>query len=232
LYHQLHRAVARHIADRVVVVSSALGEELVFSGMEKLRVIRNVVSFDVPVGGEAVGSAVTVVGRLVPVKQVDHAISGFAEYVRRQNGATELCLEIIGDGPELAGLQTLVASLGLEERISFLGFRSDAFERIRRSRALLMTSAREGIPTVLLEAIACGRPVVVPRVGGIPEVLEMLPGYPAMWLDAMSPEAVADGLASAMSCPPASAELRDRAMQLFSPQRAAGEHQTLYAELL
>jgi len=109
--------------------------------------------------------AVTV-GRLVPWKRVD----GILEAVAR---VPDLGLVIIGDGPERPRLERLAQSLGLSGRVYFAGARSreETLGLMAACHLFVLNSTYEGLPHVVLEAMALGLPVVATAVGGIPEVV-------------------------------------------------------------
>ncbi len=79
---------------------------------------------------------------------------------------------IIGEGPQLESLQSLVKSLKVEQNIIFTGFRRDIDVLLPQVDILLFTSQKEGLGTSILDALASGVPVVATRVGGIPEIIE------------------------------------------------------------
>jgi glycosyltransferase involved in cell wall biosynthesis len=83
-------------------------------------------------------------------------------------------LLIIGDGPLGAAMRARAESLGVLDRIEFCGAlpHEAALEAIARGAVLLLPSLWEGLPIVLLEAMAIGVPVVASAVGGVPEVVE------------------------------------------------------------
>ena len=111
------------------------------------------------------------VGRLVPSKGVDVVIRAFGAVLRR---LPEARLMIAGDGDQRLYLERLARFLGLRQRVSFLGWKSPA-ELARLYRASAVTSVPslyEPFGLVALEAMACGRPVVVSRVGGLAEIVE------------------------------------------------------------
>jgi len=83
---------------------------------------------------------------------------------------------IVGDGPLMEEMTGLAKRLGLIAEIDFLGFRSNSLSILRQMDCLLLTSDHEGLPMVVLEALALGVPTVAHSVGGLPEVLEGIAG--------------------------------------------------------
>lgn len=82
-------------------------------------------------------------------------------------------LIVIGSGPFESKLKKLVASLGLQSRVSFTGqmHASELLGYYQAADCLLLISRREGMPNVVLESIACGTPVIASNVGGIAEII-------------------------------------------------------------
>ena len=83
-----------------------------------------------------------------------------------------LRLSIVGDGPLLPALKAQVAAAGLDDVVWLPGTRSDIAQLMHSFSLFALPSFAEGTPVSLLEAMACGLPVVASRVGGIPEVIE------------------------------------------------------------
>lgn len=106
-------------------------------------------------------------GRLVANKGADRLIQAIARLPK----ATLL---IIGDGPEQKALQTLAKSLGITHRVEFKGWlptQRDVLKTVKSAKVLVMNSTSEGGPRMPLEAMACGVPVIVTKVGIMPDVV-------------------------------------------------------------
>jgi teichuronic acid biosynthesis glycosyltransferase TuaC len=127
------------------------------------------------------------VGHLVAAK--GHAIA--IEAVARLE---DTALVVVGTGPERAALEQLARKLGVDSRVTFLGF--VPHERMpavyNAADALVLASANEGMPNVVLESIACGTPVAATNVGGIGEIVRS----PAAGV--LMAERSADGLRAAL----------------------------------
>lgn len=83
-------------------------------------------------------------------------------------------LTIIGDGPSSVEIHARVTVLGLTDRVRFLGALPEAetLAEIARADVLVLPSLMEGLPVVLIEALALGKPVVAARVAGVPELID------------------------------------------------------------
>ena len=141
---------------------------------KKMHVVRCGVPFDrLPPRGPEGRNAKTLicVGRLSPEKGQAGLLRAFAELGKRHN---DLTLRLVGDGPERQSLEALSVELGLADRVTFLGrmAEADTLAEIARSDILVLPSFMEGLPIVLMEAMALGVPVVASRVAGIPELVE------------------------------------------------------------
>jgi len=80
-------------------------------------------------------------------------------------------LIVVGDGPERGALEEAVQSMGLGDAVKFLGARPEAGQFLVAADVVILTSVSEGIPLVLIEAMAANLPVVATSVGGVPEVV-------------------------------------------------------------
>lgn len=110
-------------------------------------------------------------GRLVKEKRPDIFLQVVNEVINKLQPRPVRAI-IAGDGPLMSELESLATSLGMDrERLEFLGECSEMGAVYQRADMLVMTSEHEGTPNVLLEAMACGLPVISTSVGGVPDIL-------------------------------------------------------------
>jgi glycosyltransferase involved in cell wall biosynthesis len=95
-------------------------------------------------------------GRLAPQKDFPNLLKAFA----RVRSCREVRLVILGEGPERVRLESLAADLGIAADVKMPGAVLNPFPYMARTRLFVMSSAWEGLPTVLMEALACGCPIV------------------------------------------------------------------------
>jgi colanic acid/amylovoran biosynthesis glycosyltransferase len=114
---------------------------------------------------------VLAVGRLSPEKAFPGLVEAFAKVRARGIDAQ---LDIIGDGPEREVIVSAIKAHGLEADCKLLGHQSEAsvFEHMANADVFAMSSLMEGLPVVLMEALAMEVPVVAPCVAGIPELVK------------------------------------------------------------
>lgn len=142
--------------------------------LRKVVVQRLGVSLESQIGSsEAAGGksfVILAVGRLHMVK--DHAFLVRACREFRDRGNQFLCL-IAGHGPEQHALEQQIHALGLDQQVRLLGHlsREDLASYYAMADVVVLTSRSEGIPLVLMEAMAQGRVVLAPAITGIPELV-------------------------------------------------------------
>jgi len=131
------------------------------------------------------------VGRLHPVKGTRYLL-GAMSIVHRDMPRTKLVL--VGDGEERELLESLTDSLGLRECVEFAGRvpHDRVQDYMNQAEVFVLPSLSEGFPVTILEAMACGLPVVATRVGGIPDIIE--DGTNGYLVDAMHQEQIAEAL--------------------------------------
>ena len=182
LYNFMNRRVTRKYFSRVIAVSKDLEKQLISKyPRDKVVTIHNGVNRErlQPVNGAAemrrelqitenqplIGTA----GRMVPVKGYDLLLKA-AEYIVEDS--PQVMFIIAGDGPLKEDLQRKSVEMGLENNVKFIGFREDIIDILNCLDVFVMSSHHEGIPMVLLEAMALQKPVISTAVGGIKEIIQ------------------------------------------------------------
>lgn len=164
-------------ADGIITVCNALKDEIVRLGVAADRVtsLRNGVDLQLfqPVDRDAARNALGLtqftlltVGHLVPVKGQELIIAALPMLAGVQ-------LLIAGNGPDRKKLEDLARHLNVADRVRFLGAlpQAELKNYYGAADALVLASSREGWANVLLEAMACGTPVIASKVWGTPEVV-------------------------------------------------------------
>lgn len=168
---------AYEAAAAVLPVSEYLADEIRRRGLPgRLTVVPNPIDAELfkPCGVPRTGRIITV-SRLAKVKRIDLIIRAVAELAELHPGAH---LDVVGDGPELKSLEQLAIDLAVDDRVTFRG----EVERARipallsEASVFAMASYTENLPMAMLEASACGLPVVGPHHGGTAEVIGTVPG--------------------------------------------------------
>lgn len=175
--------VAYRAADRVIAVSEAAKQDLLaHTGLDAARVsvVYNPVDYealraraaeaaDHPWLAQGEPPVVLAVGRLSPEKGFDVLIDAVAPLVRAGEGRLLIC----GEGSERRALEARCRRLGVEEHVALPGFVENPYAYIARSRVLALPSRWEGLPNVLIHALALGVAVVATDCpGGSSEILE------------------------------------------------------------
>jgi glycosyltransferase involved in cell wall biosynthesis len=154
----------------------ARSQAMVFAPQEqwaKLHVVHCGVSpeqFE-PRRHEGTGSRLLFVGRLAAVKGLPVLLEAVAQLAKDRPDVT---LVVVGDGPDRAKLEAQAKRLGIAGRVEFRGYQSQVQVRelLRQTDAFAMASFAEGVPVVLMEAMAAGVPVIATRIAGVPELVE------------------------------------------------------------
>lgn len=171
------------------------------------------------------------VARLCPEKDLASLLYAF----RRVHDALERTeLWLIGDGPERGRLEALASDLEIARCVSFLGVRADIPRLLPAADLFCLSSWSEGLPMALLEAMACGVPIVATSVGDVPRAL--LGGLCGLVVPPHDPQLLAgaclDLLRDGARRTQMGSRSRSRAVQRFSLGVMAGEYARLYDETL
>ncbi len=115
--------------------------------------------------------ALVCVGRLCEMKSQHILVEGFARIAHQHPKAK---LTLIGDGPMRHRIEQAVAENGLEAQVELAGWRTNeqVCAMLKDARALVLPSLAEGLPIVIMESFALGRPVLSTRITGIPELVD------------------------------------------------------------
>ncbi|TWT89744.1 putative glycosyltransferase EpsD [Pseudobythopirellula maris] len=182
VYYAIDRRVLRFY-DHVIAVSDDLYEECLRYGVRenRLSLVRNAIDeqqftrtrtaeqartlLGLPAGAPLIGGA----GRLSPEKAFDTLIHAAA---RIEGLAAPVHVAIAGEGEEHGRLLALAERLGMGGRVHLLGRLQDVTPFFESLDAFVLSSLREGLPNVVLEAMALGAPVVSTRVAGVPKLID------------------------------------------------------------
>ena len=169
--------------DGLIAVSDSVKQLMVESGIPSTRieVIKNGVdvmdpSFSISrqealhkIGLESNSLVIGNVARISFEKGNDLLLKAFSLLTEN---FPELRLVLVGDGPEYDNLTALAKTLMVDDKVLFLGNRSDARSLYKGFDVFVLPSRNEGLPMALLEAMAAEIPVVATRVGGVPKVIQ------------------------------------------------------------
>jgi colanic acid/amylovoran biosynthesis glycosyltransferase len=185
---------------------------------------------------EPEGSLVSVlsIGRLVPEKAQAVVLEALALLLER--GHAGVTATLAGDGPSKIGLESLARRLGVAERVSFPGAVSQ--EQIHAlyagARIFCLPSFAEGIPVVLMEAMAMTLPVVSTPIAGIPELIE--DGRTGLLVSPGRADLLADAferlLTNASLCQQLGSDAREKVLRDFNAETTARQLYALFTQEL
>jgi glycosyltransferase involved in cell wall biosynthesis len=235
------------VTDRLVAVSPQVRDELVglrVAPAAKFEVIRLGIDLErrVAFSGDRdeirrrVGIApdrfvVGWFGRMTAVKRTLDLLDMLAAL--RERGVDALLL-LVGDGTDRDDLERAAHRRGLARSVVFLGYQEDVAGWYAACDAVALTSANEGTPVTLIEALAAGRPVVATRVGGVPDVVDE--GETGHLVRPGDTHALAERLALLAADPKRAAEMgaegRRRSLERYAVSRLVDDVDGLYRRLL
>ena len=225
--HDLARRVVaqwRLPSDRVEVIANGVDLNL-FNPEADKRAIRS--ALGIPSDAFVIGS----VGSLREVKNPMYLVRAFAEFSRHASNSFML---IVGDGPLRSELESLGSELGVSRRILFRGRQASVRDHLVAMDLFVQPSFKEGSPTAVLEALACGVPVIATRSSGCVELQERA-GVPLL-VDGQDDTALAEQLIDLHADAPRRAALGQRGRQVvaesFSFERMINAYERTYRALI
>ncbi len=234
LPRRMIQAMMRRV-DGLIAVSAALRTAMIALGAapERVTVLRNGVDTRLfrPLGRSAARAALGLtrptlisVGLLIERKGHHRVIEAMASLPGFE-------LLVVGEGPERPRLEALIARLGLTDRVRLLGARphADLANCYAAADALVLASSREGWANVLLEAMACGTPVIAARIWGNPEVVQERAA--GLIYDENTPLGIAAGVQALFADLPDRAATRAYAEHFSWDATSAGQFQLFNAIL-
>jgi glycosyltransferase involved in cell wall biosynthesis len=213
---------ARLSADKIVVIPNGIAAEEFPSGQPA-----DLTRLGVPAGHRAI----TFVGRLTPQKGLRWLIETAPRWLDK---LPDCDLLLVGKGPQQSRLERLSAQLGISERVHFAGWQADVPEILAASQLLVLTSRWEGMPNVILQAMATGLPVLATNVEGVVELLG--DGAEKQTVTYGNSQLLVERLVAIMSNPGLAAQLanenRIRAANEFTLARMVARYETLWESLV
>jgi glycosyltransferase involved in cell wall biosynthesis len=170
-------------------------------------------------------------GRMTAVKRTEDLLAALV--ILRERGVDALLL-LVGDGTDRARLEDQAYRLGLARHCLFLGYQEEVAPWYAACDAVALTSANEGTPVTIIEALAAGRPVVATDVGGVPDVVAE--GIDGFLVEPGDAEALADRLERLATDPALRSAMgergRARALERYAVGRLVDDVDALYRSLL
>jgi glycosyltransferase involved in cell wall biosynthesis len=184
-------------------------------------------------GMEETALVILFVGRFDPVKRIPDLLTAFAQVA---SSRPEAHLVLVGDGPQLEPMKNLASQLGPSKRVRFAGRQtnSEVMEWMQASNVIALVSEVEGLPVVLIEAMAVGLAPVVSRIPGNTQLVEH--EVNGLVTELGNPESIANSmdrlLADASLRSRLGANARDRVLRDFSTTRVAEHYEALFDRIL
>ena len=167
------------------------------------------------------------VGRLTEAKDHKNLLNSCK--ILYKNNLNYKCL-LVGDGELKHELENMTLELGLNDKVFFLGNRTDVSNILNNASVFVLHSQREGLPVALLEAMASGLPVVATNVGGVPEIIKN--GTNGIIIEPNHPEGLADAIQKIFSDKKFAISLGENARKtinnFFSLDSTAKKYSELY----
>ena len=241
-WHLMKQHIQQQAIDRYIAVSRDLAIRLhsdLGVPFAKLRVVQNgvLVPKRVPNADFCLRASLMREGEgrpLVLTVARLHEQKGHEHLIRAAVLVPGAFFVIAGDGPERERLESLVRESGIEERVRFLGQRSDVGALLAASDLVVLPSLYEGLPLSVLEAMAAGKPVIATSVGGVGEAIR--DGESGLLVRPADPSALAAAIQGLLSDPIRAQRLgnagRETVREQFSVDAMVRGVESVYEEVL
>ena len=222
-------------SDRVITLCSQSYAEALQAGFSDFQIIQipNGVDADYfkPAAIEKrADNRIIFIGRLDQWKGVDFLIRAFRIVLA---DGVPAHLDILGDGPDREKLQQQAADLGLQDVLTFHGAVHGVASYLQHASLFVLPSLSEGMPNVVLEAMACGLPVIATRVGGIVDIIDN--GKNGLLVEAQRAEQLCEAMKQILTNKELAQRLgmaaRKTMEERFSLPVIVNRYSTLYQEL-
>ena len=224
-------AVARVLATREHIQPSRI--EVIYNGVDPSPFVvhpsRTTLpqGWPVPTGAKVVGS----VGRLSPEKGQRWLLEALALLIHK---GQDLHAVLVGEGRSLRDLQNQAQHLGIADRVHFPGTQREVQDWLAHFDLFVLPSEWEGVSLALLEAMACGLPVIASNTGGTPEIVQ--DGETGLLVPPRDPKSLAGAMQRLLGDPFLRNQIgqsgRARVMESFSIQKTVSRLNQLYQGLL
>ena len=172
------------------------------------------------------------VGRLSPQKDYPNLIEAVAIMKRSRDGGLPFHIDVFGSGPDEGAIRDRIAAAGLDESFTLHGLVPDVRTRLADYDAFVMSSAWEGLPIAMIEAVAAGLPIACTDVGGCAELVE--DGRNGFLLPPRDPAALAAALQRLVNNPELVPKLANGSRQTardYTLEACVTSHEALYSSL-
>ncbi len=246
---QVELLCLRKLADRVIVLNDGMREEAEDAGLDMSRVIwvpnpvdtaefrpcdeDQRLTLRLAAGLPPAAPVVIFVGRFAPQKALPSLLRAFRIAVGRHR---EAILALLGDGPSRSELENLVAELGIENQVRFVGIvdAKEVRQWLQLSDVFALISTQEGLSCALLEAMSTALPAVVSDIPANTQLIE--DGKHGLVVRSGDEKAIAEGLSRLLGDRPARLRLgkaaRARVVSEYSEEQVAARYEAVLSDLL
>jgi glycosyltransferase involved in cell wall biosynthesis len=172
----MHRIVSRAV-DRYIAVSASMKRrmgEVVHDAERRIELVRNGTVLEPLLAARRRRNAATISGSSPPVVLALARLDwqkGIEHLVRAAPFVPDARFRIAGEGPDRKALEELAAAHGVDDRVTFLGHRTDVPELLAQADVFVLPSILEGLPVSIVEAMAAGTPVIATDIEGTNEIV-------------------------------------------------------------